>query len=171
MTKTPLQLTARIVGAYMAHNPVATSDLPTLIRAVHFAVSSLAAGERKSRPAVAIVVSVMPDSVWLIVGSQEHMGFFDHGGPQIPAGVAKPHGRSGVHGEVFGDDTIVECPPVATRSAGLHTARKLQDLAGHSGLRGVERIERREPFGRMRRKKERHGTVRNGVVMQRLQSR
>lgn len=62
-TYTPLDLTSRLVSAYVAHNPVPVKDVETLLRAVHYAFASLAAGELEDKPAVAIRASVTPDYI------------------------------------------------------------------------------------------------------------
>jgi predicted transcriptional regulator len=62
-THTPLDLTSRLVSAYVAHNPVPVNDVENLLRAVHYAFASLAAGELEDKPAVAIRVSVTPDYI------------------------------------------------------------------------------------------------------------
>jgi predicted transcriptional regulator len=62
-THTPLDLTSRLVSAYVAHNPVPVNDVETLLRAVHHAFVGLAAGEGEHSPAVAIRVSVTPDYI------------------------------------------------------------------------------------------------------------
>jgi predicted transcriptional regulator len=59
-THTPLDLTSKVVSAYVAHNPVPITDVETLLRAVHHAFTSLAAGEGEHSPAVAIHASVTP---------------------------------------------------------------------------------------------------------------
>lgn len=58
---TPLNLTGRLVSAYVAHNPVPMNEVETLLRAVHHAFASLAAGEPEDKPAVAIRASITPD--------------------------------------------------------------------------------------------------------------
>ena len=62
-THTPLDLTSRLVSAYVAHNPVPVNDMETLLRAVHHAFASLAAGEGEHSPAVAIPASITPDYI------------------------------------------------------------------------------------------------------------
>ena len=53
-----LNLTSKLVGAYVAHNPVPVTELETLLRAVHRVLSSLAAGESEHHPAVEIRASI-----------------------------------------------------------------------------------------------------------------
>lgn len=60
-TGTPLQLTSKLVSAFVAHNPVPPKDLEPLLRAVHHAFANLAAGEPEHVPAVAIRASITPD--------------------------------------------------------------------------------------------------------------
>lgn len=62
-THTPLDLTSKLVSAYVAHNPVPVKDLDTLLRAVHYAFASLAAGETGHSPAVAVQASITPDHI------------------------------------------------------------------------------------------------------------
>jgi len=62
-THTPLDLTSRLVSAYVAHNPVPVKDMETLLRAVHHAFAGLAAGEGEHSPAVAIPTSITPDYI------------------------------------------------------------------------------------------------------------
>ena len=61
--RTPLELTSRLVSAYVAHNPVPPKDIETLLRAVHQAFASLTAGEPEHVPAVAARASVTPDYI------------------------------------------------------------------------------------------------------------
>ncbi|MDI6029376.1 MucR family transcriptional regulator [Corticibacterium sp. UT-5YL-CI-8] len=62
-----IELTAEIVAAYVANNPVPPSGLASLIADTHAAIASLAAGakpeqpEEKLVPAVSIRKSVTPD--------------------------------------------------------------------------------------------------------------
>jgi len=60
-SRTPLELTSRLVSAYVAHNPVPVKDMEILLRAVHRAFASVAAGEPDNNPAVAIRASITPD--------------------------------------------------------------------------------------------------------------
>ncbi len=62
-THTPLDLTSRLVSAYVAHNPVPVNDMETLLRAVHHAFASLAAGRGEQSPAVAVPASITPDYI------------------------------------------------------------------------------------------------------------
>jgi predicted transcriptional regulator len=55
---TALRLTSGVVSAYVAHNPVPANDVGTLLRAVHHAFCSLAAGEAQPHPAVPLKASV-----------------------------------------------------------------------------------------------------------------
>ena len=57
----PLKLTSELVSAYVAHNKVPANGLETLLRAVHHAFLSLAAGEPELRPAVPLKASVTND--------------------------------------------------------------------------------------------------------------
>jgi predicted transcriptional regulator len=47
-----------VVSAYVAHNSVPANDVRTLLRAVHHAFCSLAAGEAQPHPAVPLKASV-----------------------------------------------------------------------------------------------------------------
>ncbi|MDX2288574.1 MAG: MucR family transcriptional regulator [Hyphomicrobiaceae bacterium] len=63
-----VELTARIVSAYVSNNSVGTSDLPQLINETHAALSRASGGvvlpEREdSRPKVPVKKSVMPDYI------------------------------------------------------------------------------------------------------------
>jgi len=60
-TNMPLKLTSELVSAYVAHNPVPANEVETLLRAVHHAFLSLAAGEPELRPAVPLKASVTND--------------------------------------------------------------------------------------------------------------
>src|SRR6185437_3845468 len=53
-----LRLTSAVVSTYVAYNPVPANDVGTLLRAVHHAVCSLAAGEAQPHPAVLVKASV-----------------------------------------------------------------------------------------------------------------
>jgi predicted transcriptional regulator len=59
----PLDLTSKVVCAYVAHNPLPIKDVETLLRAVHHAFSSLAAGKTEPSPAITIRASVTPDHI------------------------------------------------------------------------------------------------------------
>lgn len=61
-----LALTAEIVAAHVAHNPVTRADLPALIQNVHGTLASLGEAappppEEKRQPAVPIKRSITPD--------------------------------------------------------------------------------------------------------------
>jgi predicted transcriptional regulator len=60
-TNMPLKLTSELVSAYVAHNPVPANEVENLLRAVHHAFLSLAAGEPELRPAVPLKASVTND--------------------------------------------------------------------------------------------------------------
>lgn len=62
-THTPLALTSRLVSAFVAHNPLPVKDIEALLRAVHHAFASLAAGEPEFTPAVAVRASVTPEFI------------------------------------------------------------------------------------------------------------
>lgn len=60
------ELTADIVSAYVANNPIPMRDLPDLIDSVHKSLAGLSIGERKETPeplipAVSVKKSVHPD--------------------------------------------------------------------------------------------------------------
>ena len=64
----PIELTARIVAAYVGANTVATGDVPQLIADVHQALVRCTSGVREPvreelKPAVAIKKSVLPDYI------------------------------------------------------------------------------------------------------------
>jgi predicted transcriptional regulator len=65
MSETLITLTSDIVSAHVANNDVEVADVPTLIRAVHTALSGLgveeAQQEERPEPAVSIRASVKPD--------------------------------------------------------------------------------------------------------------
>ncbi len=65
--ETLLDHVADIVSAHVSNNPVATSDLPSLIQSVHAALAALGQVsepvEEKRAPAVSIRTSVKPDAV------------------------------------------------------------------------------------------------------------
>ncbi|MEC4591654.1 MucR family transcriptional regulator [Nitrospirillum amazonense] len=70
MTTDLITLTAQISAAYLARNPVATADLPSLIRTTHSALVALTQPEpepvavpEKLSPAVSIRKSVTPDYI------------------------------------------------------------------------------------------------------------
>jgi predicted transcriptional regulator len=60
-----LELTTKIVGAHVANNPVAVTDVPGLIATVHQALATLGPEEPAPRPepAVPIKQSVKPDYI------------------------------------------------------------------------------------------------------------
>ena len=60
-----LRLTSTIVGAHVANNPIAVTDVPGLIAAVHQALATLGPEEPapKPNPAVPIKQSVTPDYI------------------------------------------------------------------------------------------------------------
>jgi predicted transcriptional regulator len=58
---TPLKLTSELMSAYVAHNKVPANEVANLLRAVHHAFLSLAAGEPDLRPAVPLKASVTND--------------------------------------------------------------------------------------------------------------
>lgn len=60
---TPLGLTSRVVSAYVASNPVPVREMETLLRAVHHAFTSLAAGAVEHTPAVAVRASITPEYI------------------------------------------------------------------------------------------------------------
>jgi predicted transcriptional regulator len=68
-TSNPIELAAEIVAAFVSNNSVPTSELSTLIQAVHTAVTGLADGGGESAPpqveakapAVSVRKSVTPD--------------------------------------------------------------------------------------------------------------
>ena len=63
-----IQLTANIVSAYLSHNSVSASEIPSLISQVHLALTQVSEGRREvdaeaSRPAVPVKRSVNPDYI------------------------------------------------------------------------------------------------------------
>ena len=58
-----LALTAQIVSAYLAHNPVALPELPGLIHKVHVSLVQAGGAQASLRPAVPINRSVFPDYI------------------------------------------------------------------------------------------------------------
>ena len=62
-----LEIAADLVSAYVSHNPLPASDLPSLIEAVHTALRQVGSGkaeqppEAPPRPAVPIRKSITPD--------------------------------------------------------------------------------------------------------------
>ncbi len=69
-----LRLTSTIVGAHVANNPIAVTDLPGLIAAVHLALATLGPEEPapKPNPAVPIKQSVTPDYIICLEDGTEH---------------------------------------------------------------------------------------------------
>ena len=65
--ETIITLTADIVAAHVSNNSVAVSDLPTLIKNVHSALSAIGGAEpapaEKPQPAVSIRASIRPDYI------------------------------------------------------------------------------------------------------------
>ena len=60
-----LEHTTRIVGAHVANNPIAATDVPGLIATVHQALATLGPEEAapKPKPAVSIQQSVKPEDI------------------------------------------------------------------------------------------------------------
>ncbi len=58
-----LQHTSTIVAAHVANNPIAATDVPDLIAAVHQTLAKLGTEAEKPKPAVPIKQSVTPDYV------------------------------------------------------------------------------------------------------------
>lgn len=63
-----IELTARIVSAYVSNNPVPSSDLSALINSVHAALKRVSNGESEPiseplRPAVSVKKSITPDHI------------------------------------------------------------------------------------------------------------
>lgn len=64
--KTPMELTASVVAAYVANNTVAASDIPNLIAQVHAALTGVASGKVEvsltpAKPAVPLKKSITAD--------------------------------------------------------------------------------------------------------------
>ncbi|MBR0694689.1 MucR family transcriptional regulator [Bradyrhizobium lablabi] len=64
--KSPVELTASIVSAYLANNPIPASDIPNLISQVHAALLRIASGRADAplepvKPAVSVKKSVTPE--------------------------------------------------------------------------------------------------------------
>ena len=64
--KTPVELTANIVSAYLSNNPTPAAEIPSLISQVHAALTRVAAGRSEpapepARPAVPVKKSIHPD--------------------------------------------------------------------------------------------------------------
>ena len=62
-----IALTAEIVSAYVSNNPVASSDIPALIKQIHGALLRVSAGDApltsELKPAVSIKKSINPDFI------------------------------------------------------------------------------------------------------------
>ena len=69
-----LRLTSTIVGAHVAHNPIAAAELPSVIVTVHQALATLGPEEPapKPTPAVPIKGSVTPDYIICLEDGTEH---------------------------------------------------------------------------------------------------
>jgi predicted transcriptional regulator len=64
--KTPVELTANIVSAYLSNNPIQASEIPSLISQVHAALLRVAAGRTEvplepAKPAVSAKKSITPE--------------------------------------------------------------------------------------------------------------
>src|SRR5512134_992062 len=64
--KTPVELTASIVSAYLSNNPTQASEIPTLISQVHAALQRVSSGrteapQEPAKPAVSVKKSMTPD--------------------------------------------------------------------------------------------------------------
>ena len=64
--KTPMELTASVVAAYVANNTVAASEIPNLIAQVHAALTGVASGKVEvslapAKPAVPLKKSITAD--------------------------------------------------------------------------------------------------------------
>jgi predicted transcriptional regulator len=65
-SKTPVELTASIVSAYLGNNPIQASEIPNLISQVHAALLRVATGRTETpieptRPAVSVKKSIAPE--------------------------------------------------------------------------------------------------------------
>ncbi len=69
-----LQHTSKIVAAHVANNPIAVTDVPGLIAAVHLALATLGPKEPapKPTPAVPIKQSVTPDYIICLEDGTKH---------------------------------------------------------------------------------------------------
>ena len=69
-----LRLTSTIVGAHVANNPIAVTDVPGLIATVHQTLATLGPEEPapKPRPVVPIKQSVTPDYIICLEDGTEH---------------------------------------------------------------------------------------------------
>ena len=64
--KTPVELTANIVSAYLSNNPTPASDIPSLISQVHAALLRVSSGRadtpsEPAKPAVSMKKSITPE--------------------------------------------------------------------------------------------------------------
>ena len=64
--KTPVELTANIVSAYLSNNPTQASEIPNLISQVHSALLRVSSGRSEAptepaKPAVSLKKSINPD--------------------------------------------------------------------------------------------------------------
>ena len=64
--KTPIELTANIVSAYLSNNPTQASEIPNLIGQVHAALLRVSTGRvdaplEPARPAVSVKKSITPE--------------------------------------------------------------------------------------------------------------
>src|SRR6187397_2805489 len=64
--KTPVELTADIVAAYLSHNPTPAAEIPNLISQVHAALQRVSTGRveapfEPAKPAVSVKKSMTPD--------------------------------------------------------------------------------------------------------------
>src|SRR5438477_12211673 len=64
--KTPVELTANIVSAYLSNNPTPASEIPNLISQVHSALLRVSSGRadaplEPAKPAVSVKKSIAPD--------------------------------------------------------------------------------------------------------------
>ncbi|MCC8942709.1 Transcriptional regulatory protein ros [Bradyrhizobium ivorense] len=65
-SKTPVELTANIVSAYLSNNPTPASDIPSLIGQVHAALLRVSTGRTETplepaKPAVSMKKSITPE--------------------------------------------------------------------------------------------------------------
>ncbi len=63
-----IELTAKIVAAYVSHNSVSAGDLPALINQVHSALTRVTSGHSEApseplKPAVSVKRSITPDYI------------------------------------------------------------------------------------------------------------
>src|SRR5947199_698915 len=64
--KTPVELTANIVSAYLSNNPTQASEIPNLISQVHAALLRVSSGRpdtplEPAKPAVSVKKSISPE--------------------------------------------------------------------------------------------------------------